>query len=178
MLITDLPMEWYALRTRSRFENVVLDGLEKKKVEVFLPRITIKSMRLDRKTMIQVPLFPGYLFVKTSMDPYKQIEIAKTIGVVKFVGNLQGPSAIPMESIDSLKIMVLNSQEILIGFKYKRGDLVRVVNGPFVGVLGEFVRYRGKGRVVVSIAALGQNAAVNVSEDDIEMIRDNLLITA
>jgi transcription antitermination factor NusG len=83
-----------------------------------------------------------------------------------------------MESIDSLKIMVLNSQEILIGFKYKRGDLVRVVSGPFVGVLGEFVRYRGKGRVVVSIAALGQNAAVNVSEDDIEMIRDNLLITA
>ena len=74
--------------------------------------------------------------------------------------------------------MVLSSQEILSGLKYKHGDWVRVISGPFAGVWGEFVRYRGKGRVVVNIAALGQNAAVNVSEDDIEMIRDNLLITA
>ena len=51
-----------------------------------------------------------------------------------------------------------------------------VVSGPFAGVTGAFVRYRGRGRVVVNIEALGQYAAVEVSEDDIEVIRDNLLI--
>ncbi|MFH0994467.1 MAG: UpxY family transcription antiterminator [Pseudomonadota bacterium] len=178
MNITGISRQWYALHTRSRFENVVLDGLERKEVEVFLPKITIQSRRLDRKKMIQVPLFPGYLFVKTCLDPYEHLEIVKTVGVVTFVGNLQGPISIPMESIESLKIMVLSSQEILSALKYKHGDRVRVVSGPFAGVCGEFVRYRGKGRVVVNIAALGQNAAVNVSEDDIERIRDNLLITA
>jgi transcription termination/antitermination protein NusG len=178
MILTGLARKWYALLTRSRFENVVLDGLERKAVEAFLPKIAIQSRRLDRKKIIQVPLFPGYLFVKTSLDPHEHLGIVKTVGVVNFVGNLQGPIAIPMESIESLKIMVLSSQEILSGLKYKQGDRVRVVSGPFAGVLGEFVRYRGKGRVVVNIAALGQNASVSVSEDDIEMIRDNLLITA
>jgi len=94
------------------------------------------------------------------------------------VGNLQGPVSISSESIESLKIMVQGSQEILIGSKFKQGDRVMVVSGPFAGVMGAFVRYRGKGRVVVNIEALGQYASVNVSEDDIEMIRDNPFITA
>lgn len=178
MIISGIFRQWYALHTRSRFENVVLEGLGRKEVEVFLPRITIQSRRLDRKKMIQVPLFPGYLFVKTSLSPHEHLEIVKTTGVVTFVGNLQGPDAIPVESIESLKIMVLNSQEILSGIKFKHGDPVRVVSGPFAGVWGEFVRYRGKGRVVVNIAAMGQNAAVDVSKEDIEIIRDNHLITA
>ncbi|MBI5590518.1 MAG: UpxY family transcription antiterminator [Deltaproteobacteria bacterium] len=178
MIASDRSRQWYALHTRSRFENVVLNGLERKEIEAFLPKVAIQSRRLDRKKMIQVPLFPGYLFVKASLDPHEHLGIVKTIGVVTIVGNLQGPIAIPVESIESLKIMVLNSQEIVSGLKYKHGDRVRVVSGPFVGVWGEFVRYRGKGRVVVNIAALGQNAAVNVSEDDIEVIRDDLLITA
>ena len=63
----------------------------RKEVEAFLPRITVRSRRVDRKKMIQVPLFPGYLFVKTSLDPHEHLEVVKTIGVVTFVGNLQGP---------------------------------------------------------------------------------------
>jgi transcription antitermination factor NusG len=178
MTDSGLSRNWYALHTRSRFENVVLDGLTRKEVEAFLPKITVRSKRVDRKKMIQVPLFPGYLFVKTSLDPYKHLEVVKTVGVVTIVGNLQGPIAIPIEAIESLKIMVLSSQEILSGLKYKHGDRVRVVGGPFAGVWGEFVRYRGKGKVVVNIEALGQYAAVDVGEEDIEVIRDNLLITA
>jgi len=60
---------WYVLHTKSRFENVVNDGLGKKSIEVFLPKITVKSKRRDRKAMIRVPLFPGYLFVKTDLAP-------------------------------------------------------------------------------------------------------------
>jgi transcription elongation factor/antiterminator RfaH len=178
MTVSGLFRNWYALYTRSRFENVVLDGLERKGVEAFLPKITVRSKRVDRKKMIQVPLFPGYLFVKTGLDPYEHLEVVKTVGVVTLVGNLQGPVPISSESIESLKIMVQGSQEILTGSKFKKGDRVMVASGPFAGVVGAFVRYRGKGRVVVNIEALGQYAAVNVSEDDIEMIRDNLLITA
>jgi transcription antitermination factor NusG len=157
---------------------VVLDGLARKEIEVFLPRITVRSKRVDRKKMIQVPLFPGYLFVKTSLDPYDHLDIVKTIGVVKMVGNRQGPVPISRESIESLKIMVQGNQEILTGSEFKQGDRVMEIIGPFAGGTGVFVRYRGKGRVLVNIEALGQYAAVDVSEDDIEVIHDDLLITA
>ena len=36
---------WYALHTKSRFENVVNEGLAKKTLDVFLPKITVKSRR-------------------------------------------------------------------------------------------------------------------------------------
>jgi transcription antitermination factor NusG len=45
-----------------------------------------------------------------------------------------------------------------------------VVEGPFIGVTGTFVRYRGSGRVVVSIEALGQYAAVDVPEAYVEKL--------
>ncbi len=178
MTAAGLPRNWFALHTRSRFENVVLDGLTRKSVEVFLPRITVRSKRVDRKKMIQVPLFPGYLFVKISLDPYDHLEVVKTVGVVTLIGNVQGPVPISSESIESLKIMVQSSQEILTGSLFQKGDPVMVVRGPFAGITGVFVRYRGRGRVMVNIEALGQYAAVDVGEEDIELIRDNLLITA
>ena len=158
MTVSGLSRNWYALRTRSRFENVVLDGLERKHVVAFLPKITVRSKRVDRKKMIQIPLFLGYIFVKTSLDPYEHLEVVRTIGVVTLVENLQGPVPISSESSESLKIMVQGSQEILTGSKFKHGDRVMVVSGPFAGITGEFVRYRGKGRVVVNIEALGQYA--------------------
>jgi transcription termination/antitermination protein NusG len=178
MTVSGLSRNWYALHTRSRFENVVLDGLTKKQIEAFLPKTTVRSRRVDRKKMIQIPLFPGYLFVKTSLDPREHLEVVKTVGVVTLVGNLQGPVSISSESIESLKIMVQGSQEILTGSQFKQGDRVMVVSGSFAGVTGVFVRYRGRGRVVVNIEALGQYAAVDVGEEDIEVIRDDRMIIA
>jgi len=177
MTVSGLSRKWFALHTRSRFENVVLDGLMRKDIEAFLPRITVRSKRVDRKKMIQVPLFPGYLFVKTSLEPRAHLEVVKTIGAVTLIGNIGGPVPISDDSIVSLKIMVEANQEIVTGTQFRKGDRVMVVRGPFSGVTGTFDRYRGKGRVVVNIEALGQFAAVEIGEDDIEVIGD-LLISA
>ena len=161
---------WYVLHTKSRFENVVNDGLAKKSIDVFLPKITVRSKRRDRKAMIRVPLFPGYLFVRTDLAPESHLEIVKTAGAVRLIGSKQGPVPVPEETIDSLKIMVTGDHPVTTGTSLKKGDKVLVVSGPFVGVTGTFVRYGGKGRVVVNIEALGQYAGVEVSEDEIEII--------
>jgi len=171
----ELTPAWYALHTKSRFENVVTEGLVKKSMEVFLPKIRVPSSRRDRKLMIRVPLFPGYLFVKTNLEPNEHIEILKTTGAVKLVGNTDGPISITDQTIDSLKIMVNADHPITTGSRFKRGDRVMVMAGPFAGVVGTFVRYRGKGRVIVDIEALGQYAGVDVGEDDVEKVPEVLL---
>ncbi len=165
-----LPYSWYVLHTKSRFENVVYDGLCKKSVEVFLPKIKVPSKRRDRKLLIKVPLFPGYLFVKTDLNPYRHLEIVKTAGAVRLIGNKEGPLAVPSSTVDSLRIMVATDHPVTTGNRLKTGDRVMVVAGPFAGVIGTFVRYRGKGRVVVNIEALGQHAGVDVDENDIELL--------
>jgi len=153
---------------------VVNEGLIKKSIEVFLPKIQVRSKRRDRKAMIRVPLFPGYLFVKSDLDPYKHLEIVKTVGAVRLIGNKDGPISVPSDTIKSLEIMVGGNNTVITGSRFKKGDRVVVLYGPFTGVIGTFVRYRGKGRVIVNIEALGQFAGAEVSEEDIEKLPDIL----
>ena len=165
-----LKRKWYVLHTRSRFENVVQEGLSRKSFEVYLPKIQARSKRRDRMQMIHIPLFPGYVFVNSILDAHQQLEIVKTVGVVRFVGNSQGPLSVSDQAIDSLKIMVHSDQQILTGRRLRQGEPVMVVSGPMTGVIGTFVRYRGQGRVVVNIQALGQYAAVEVDVADVEPV--------
>ena|GEM_PF-98470 len=174
MTADKLTRAWYALHTKSRFENVVNEGLAKKTLEVFLPKITVKSRRLDRHKMIRVPLFPGYLFVKTDLDPYEHVEILKTTGAVQLIGSKQGPVPIADGTIDSLKIIVSTDNEVITGTRFSKGDRVMVIRGPFAGVMGVFSSYRGDGRVVVHIETLGQFAAVNVDAADVEKLPEIL----
>ena len=169
-----LERHWYVLHTKSRHEKVVNDLLLKKSVEAYLPIVTVRSKRRDRKAMIRVSLFPGYLFVKTDLLPQSHLEVVKTFGAVRLIGNNQGPVAVPDDTINSLQIMVNSEQPVTTGSRLKTGDKVMVIDGPFAGVVGTFERYGGKGRVIVNIEALGQYAGVEVSEEDIEIIPEIL----
>ena len=169
-MTNDLRISWYVLHTKSRFENVVYDGLDKKKIEVFLPKVRVKSKRRDRRLMIHVPLFPGYIFVKSDLN----LDILKTTGAVRLIGTKDGPVPVPEDTIASLRIMVSVEQPIATGSRLRKGDRVIVVSGPFAGISGTFVRYRGKGRVVVNIEALGQHAGVDVDEGEVERLPDIL----
>ncbi|MBR9980334.1 MAG: UpxY family transcription antiterminator [Desulfatitalea sp.] len=172
MSFDTLTPAWYVLHTRSRFENVVSEGLQKKAIEVFLPRITVASRRKDRKKMIRVPLFPGYLFVRSDLHPTRHLDILKTVGAVKLVGDKQGPISVQEETVQSLRIMVTVEGPISTGTLFSKGQRVLVINGPFAGVIGIFDRYRGSDRVVVFIEALGQFAAAEVDAGDVEPVPD------
>jgi transcription termination/antitermination protein NusG len=165
-----LTPQWYVLHTRSRHEAVAWEGLQKKSLETFLPRVKVRSTRRDRKALIHIPLFPGYLFIRTDLQPRTHLEIVKTAGVVRLIGTSQGPVPVPDETIRSLMIMVAAEGPITTGSALRPGDRVMVVQGPFAGVTGVFTRYRRQGRVVVHIDALGQYAAVEVNAEDVERL--------
>ena len=169
-LIKSLTPLWYVLHTKSRSEKVVNELLTKKSIDVFLPTVIVKSKRLDRRVMLNMPLFPGYVFVKTDLHPNHHLSILKTPGAVKLIGNKDGPVPVAAPIIESLKIMVNAGESIITGPLFKEGEKVMVVNGPFAGVQGIFSMYKGKGRVIVFIDLLGQSASVEVEEADIERI--------
>jgi transcription elongation factor/antiterminator RfaH len=173
MISYEIKPSWYVLHTRSRFEQVVSDGLTRKTIDTFLPMISTLSKRRDRRRVIRVPLFPGYVFVKSDLSPRERLEILKTIGVVQIIGNRDGPIPVSDEIVTSLRIMVSRDTPVQVGrIRFKKGDRAMVVAGPFTGVIGTFVRYGGIGRVVVSVKALGQFAAVEVAEEDVERLPD------
>jgi transcription elongation factor/antiterminator RfaH len=165
-----LVYSWYSLHTKSRFENVVYEGLSKKAIESFLPKIRVRSKRRDRKAMINVPLFPGYLFVKTDLKPAEHLEILKTTGAVRLLGSRDAPVPVPDDNIESLKIMLNSDAAIITDRIIKNGERVIVTGGPFAGLTGLFVRYKGLERVVVNIDVLRQSAIVEIAKEDVEKL--------
>ena len=168
--MTKLTKKWYALHTKTRFENVVSESLLRKSIEVFLPKVKVRSKQRDRKKMIWVPIFSGYIFVRTDLDPREHLEILKTTGAFRLIGTGSTPVSIPSENIESLKIIVAGDKEVITGTQFKKGNKVMVTGGPFAGVTGTFVRYKGEGRVMVNIEALGLSAAVEVHEEEIQAL--------
>ncbi len=167
-------LNWFALLTRSNFEQTVFNSIVKKKIEAFLPKTKKKSSRKDRNLMIEVPLFPGYIFVQSNLEPANQLNILKTVGAVRLLGNKADPVPVPPSQIESLKILTNANMDIITGtnIRMKKGDFVMIVKGPMAGAKGEFTRYKGQGRVIIKIDILGQYAGVEVSEENVEKISD------
>lgn len=164
---------WYVLHTKSRFENKVLDRLNQKGAEVFLPRHLVLSRRRDRRKMIWVPLFPGYLFVRTPPTPAAHVAVLKTAGAVRLIGNNSEPIPVADATVDSLRILSEARQPLVTGTRFRRGQPVIVMNGPLAGVRGEFVRYRNNARVVVRLSLLGQHTATEVDGADLAPLTEN-----
>lgn len=169
-------LNWFALLTRSNFEQIVYDSIVKKKLEVFLPKIKKKSIRKDRNIMLEVPLFPGYIFIKSSIEPEAQLNILKTLGAVRLLGNKTKPLQVPESQIESLRILTSANTNLVTGttIRIKKGTPVVILKGPLAGIKGEFSRYKGKGRVIVKVEALGQYAGVEVGEENVEKLPDLL----
>lgn len=169
-------LNWFALLTRSNFEQTVYDSITGKNIDAFLPRTRKKSKRKDRKLMIEVPLFSGYLFVRSTIDPAAQLNILKTLGAVRLLGNTKGPLPIPDSQIKSLQLMTNANVDLITGSSMllQKGDPVMILEGPLAGVKGEFTRHKGKGRVIIKIDLLGQYAGVEMDGENVEKIPDFL----
>jgi transcriptional antiterminator NusG len=167
----DTP-KWYALHTRSRFEQKVYDGISGKSLEVFLPRVQVMSRRKDRRKKILVPLLPGYLFVHFDMNPETYWDIVKTTGVVRMIGFEGKPVAAREEEIASLMILDGTDRTVQNRAYMSRGDRVMIMEGPFKGLVGFYLRHKGQSKkVVVSIELLHRSLAVELEDWALEKIK-------
>ncbi|WP_321495856.1 UpxY family transcription antiterminator [uncultured Desulfobacter sp.] len=163
---------WFALLTRSNFEQTVYSRICQKNIDAFLPRTRKPSKRKDRKLMIETPLFPGYVFVKSTSAPVDQLPILKTVGAVRLLGNSAGPLPVPEHQIESLKLLTSVTQDLITGniIELQKGDAVMILEGPMAGLKGEFFQHKGKGRIIIKVDLLGRYAGVEVDCDKVEKI--------
>ncbi len=165
-----LPL-WYCIHTRSRHEEVVYQRLGDKRIESFLPKLEVWSRRKDRRKKIQKALFPGYIFVHDSLQPVNRLEILKTPGVVKILGNAAGPLSVPDIQIESIQT-ILGGKSAVSPFPYLReGQMVRVVYGPLKGCEGFLQKIKeGKEKLVISVDLLQRSVAVEIDGASVEPV--------
>ena len=168
---TQQTMKWYAVHTRSRHEKQVDSLLSDKGIEAFLPLVNTLSRRRDRKKYVDIPLFPGYIFVHVDDDEEHISSVKYTRGVVRILGTDIGkPTPIPDKQVLNIKTIVENKVE-LDPFPYlKKGTQVRVKSGPLKGVEGILVERKGSYKIVIHVDLLQKGAAAEVYIADVESI--------
>ena len=162
---------WYALHTKSHFEQKVFEGLRGKAFEAFYPRMQVMSRRKDRRKKILVPMLPGYVFVRTSMDPEQYHRIIRTVGVVRMVNFKGQPAPANEDEIASLMILDGTDRTVQNRAYMRKGDRVMIMEGPLKGLIGFYIRHKGKSdRVVVTVDLLKRSIEVEIDDWALEKL--------
>ncbi|MCL4244269.1 MAG: UpxY family transcription antiterminator [Candidatus Dadabacteria bacterium] len=159
---------WYAVHTRSRHEKRAVWELYEKNVEAFLPLREVLCRWKDRKKRIQVPLFPGYLFVR--IDPRDSLGVLGAKGVVRILGNGGVPIPVPEEEIDAARRLV-RSGIPCSPFPYDfEGREAVITGGPLEGLRGRIESQRGGFRLILSVHLIRSSVSVEVDAGDVELL--------
>lgn len=147
---------------------MVADGLRERGIEHFLPLYETVRRRTDRRVILNLPLFPGYLFVRIPLE--EKLRILQIPRVVRIVSNSSVPLPLPDSEIESLQLGLANGAKARPCEYLNKGCRVRLVRGPFSGTTGILLRRKAGFRVVVSIELIRQSFTVEVGEEDLERI--------
>jgi transcription antitermination factor NusG len=161
------PLNWYAIQTRSRHEKLVARQLEGQGVDSFLPLVAKTHRWSDRSKTVELPLFPGYAFVRTAASPEDRVRILKIHGVVNFVGAPGRATPIPEGQIEAVKSFV-SCELPFTNHPYLRvGQRVRVRGGSLDGVEGILVAHNEKRNLVISVEPIQRSLSVPIEGYDV-----------
>lgn len=163
---------WFALSVHARSERSAADELRDRVDEVFLPVRIERRVWSDRIVTSEVPLFPGYLFVKTPMSAEHRVRLLKARGVFDIVGRVPGDSRVARtigdDEILALQIVVRAERELDPVERLVAGRHVLVAAGPLRGARGVVEQGPdGHRRLVVQIALLGRGVRTVLRADDV-----------
>jgi transcription antitermination factor NusG len=156
---------WYAVSTSARHEKCVAWQMTGLGVEHFLP--VYKSLRRwkDRRKELELPLFPGYLFVHIALKD--RLRVLRIPGVAHLVGTHGKPVHLRDIEIERLQAGLLQGNRVAPHPYLRIGRRVRVANGPMTGIEGLLVRRKDGFRVVLSVDLIQRSFALEVDESDI-----------
>src|SRR6202790_899283 len=103
MEIRDGFHPWFALRVRSKHEQVASLHLRKRGYEEFSPTYKVERQWSDRKKMTEQSFFPGYVFCRLDADD--RLPVLTVPGVVGIVGFGDGPTSIPEQEVERVRAM-------------------------------------------------------------------------
>jgi len=161
-------LRWFAIRVKSRRENVTATALRGKGLEEFAPTCRARNRWSDRVEELDVPLFPGYIFCR--FDPLHRLPVITTPGIVSIVGLGKTPE--PVEDAEIARIQsIVSSGALAYPWPFLRsGQRVSIVHGPLTGVDGLLVSLKKQYRLVVSITLLQRSVAVEIDRDCIQPV--------
>ena len=164
-----LAQKWFAVYTSPRHEKRVSQYLGQKEIEHYLPLYrTQRKWKDGSKVTLNLPLFPGYLFVHIRKS--ERVPVLQVPGVLSLVGGTgRQPASLPEAEINALRS----------GLPLRRaephplltvGQRARIRSGALAGKEGVLVRRKNSLRLVLTMELIQRSVAVEVDESELETL--------
>jgi transcription antitermination factor NusG len=162
-----LAPQWYVLFVRSNQEKRIAYSLHQRGVEHFLPCYSSLRHWKDRRVRLEMPLFPGYIFIRL---PFAERLRALTVpNVISVVGSKDAPSVISPEEIAWIRIGLSHGHAEPHDY-LAVGQRVMITDGPLSGMQGILTRKTNGARVVVSLDSIARAFMVEVEESSVKVL--------
>ena len=172
-MIGDKELHWYVAHTRVNQELLIKKKLDELGIENFLPLDEqLRDTPFGRKT-IRVPLIHGMIFIRTDKMTSFSLLNEYSLNMV-YLKDIEGRGSlvVPDKQMEDFMFLLDFSPEgiEILNKDLKRGDRVRVIKGPLVGLEGELVRLRGHKRVVIRLEGVASIATSYIPGSFLEKI--------
>jgi transcriptional antiterminator NusG len=185
-----MNLEWYVIRVATNREDsirerlmtrVKADGLEHRVPQVLVPVERVTEIKAGKKKVVSRKIYPGYLMVQATLgekgsddkeDQSVWFALHETYGVGPFVGGGEEPSPMTPDEVEGiLSRMEESTDSPRLAVKIKRGDMVRINEGPFEGFDGTVEDVDGqKGLLHISVTIFGRATNVEIDHWQVEPI--------
>ena len=162
-MITTDKLNWYAAYTRVNQELVIKKKLDELGVENYLPQ----------EEKIRVILIHGLIFIRTDKATSFSLLNDHLLNIV-YLKDREGRCSliIPDKQMEDFMFLLDFSTDgvEVLNKDLKRGDRVRVIKGPLLGLEGELVRLKGHKRVVIRLDGVASIATSYIPSSFLEKI--------
>jgi transcription antitermination factor NusG len=152
--------KWFAVQVRTRWESRAAILLAGKQVETLLPTYTANRRWSDRSRVVEVPLFPGYLFCRFNI--HDRLPVLITPGVISVVGRGKTPIAVEESEIAAIQRVILSGIQTQPCPYLEIGERVRIQHDILGGMEGILTSFKGHQRVTISVTLLRRSVALEV----------------
>jgi transcriptional antiterminator NusG len=171
------PVHWYAIQTYSGHENKVATniqrraeslGLKGKIKRTFIPMEQEVRVVSGKPRTVNKKVFPGYVLIEMVLDDTTWHLVKNTTGVTGFISNGNRPVALRPDEVQQI-IKELEEGPQKPKVEFQKGDLVRVLSGPFAeftGKIDEVNLDRQKLRVLIEL--FGRDTPVELEFTQVE----------
>jgi transcription antitermination factor NusG len=161
-------LPWFAVRVRSNYEKPVSAVLRGKGFEEFVPMYQAKRHWSDRTKVVDVPLFPGYLFCR--LDLNRRLPLLTTPGFLYLVGKGKSPEPVEESEIMAIQSVVRSGISLFPEASVRVGQKVCLERGPLRGVEGVVAKIADQHRIFVNVTLLQRSVSVQVDPDWIRTV--------
>lgn len=163
-----VPRPWYALRVSVRSEASVRDLLNQIDVTCYLPSYREPQAHFGRTRVVDVVLFPGYLFIQIDLkDRFRVIDAPQVIDLVRFGDRIP---EVPVSEIEAVRAL-LSSGAPVQSTALVAGKAVKVKLTSGAEIDGIVSRVKDEQRVAVNVTLLGRAVVTVVDQDRVKVVQ-------